>query len=53
MTTDEFITAEQRLPNGKKVLIIMKRKNLPKNATRIGKTKAGIPLFRLKGIAKC
>ena len=53
MTTDKYIVAEQKLTNGKKALHIMKRKHLPIDAIRIGKTKAGMPLFRLSGIAKC
>ena len=53
MTTDKFIAAEQKLTNGKKALHIMKRKHLPNDAVRIGRTKTGMPLFRLPGVAKC
>lgn len=53
MATDKYIAAEQKLANGKKRLNIMKRKHLPTDAVRIGKTKTGMPLFRLPGVAKC
>ena len=53
MDPNKFIAAEQKLTNGKKALHIMKYKHLPKNAQRAGRTKAGQPLFRLPGVAKC